>query len=321
MPKVNDLFDLRYGHSLELLRLELCNGPDAVNFVSRTTRNNGVSARVRRVRGVEPASGGTLSVALGGEGGAAETFLQPHPYYCARDVMILTPKTEMQDLEKLWWSACITANHFRFGFGRQANRTLKDLALPDRSAVPEWVSLGDVDQFEGVNLPARSLSAPPLNPLGWQQYSLSALFEIRKGKRLTKANMTQGSVPFLGAIDKNNGVSAFVATALHQGNTISVNYNGSVAEAFYQPVPFWCSDDVNVLYPRFALTPAIALFIVALIRMERYRFSYGRKWHLDRMRAASIRLPSKTGKSPDWQFMERYIKSLPFSMHIESTAG
>jgi hypothetical protein len=43
----------------------------------------------------------------------------------------------------LWWVTCITAitaNRFRFGFGRQANRTLKDIDLPSPKEMPEWVS-------------------------------------------------------------------------------------------------------------------------------------------------------------------------------------
>src|ERR1700674_1357434 len=71
---------------LELNRLEQSDAPDAVNFVSRGIRNNGVSASIRPIDGVEPAKAGTLSVALGGQGGAGETFLQPFPYYCGRDV-------------------------------------------------------------------------------------------------------------------------------------------------------------------------------------------------------------------------------------------
>jgi hypothetical protein len=77
-----------------------------------------------------------------------------------------------------------------------------------------------------------------------------------------------------------------------------------------------CSDDVNVLYPKFALTPAVALFIATVIRLERYRFNYGRKWHLTRMRSAVIKLPAKANGSPDWQFAERFVESLPFSGRI-----
>jgi hypothetical protein len=41
--------------------------------------------------------------------------------------------------------------------------------------------------------------------------------------------MMKGLIPFIGAIDKNNGVSGYVSKAIHSGNTISVSYNGSVA--------------------------------------------------------------------------------------------
>ena len=298
MPVVSDLFTLQYGHSLELNRLEQSDSADAINFVSRTVRNNGVSARVRPIDGLEPARAGTLSVALGGQGGACETFLQPFPYYCGRDVMVLTSKKNMPQYEKLWWATCISANRFRFGFGRQANRTLKDLVLPEPKTMPEWVPLVEVDCFEGSKLPFADTPVAPLHPLSWKRYELSELFSFRKGKRLTKANMAHGVVPYIGAIDKNNGISAFVAGAIHDGNTITVNYDG------------------NVLYPKFTLSPAIALFIATVIRLERYRFSYGRKWHLDRMQSTVIRLPAGHDGTPDWKYMEEYIRSLPFSSQI-----
>ena len=95
-------------------------------------------------------------------------------------------------------------------------------------------------------------------------------------------------------------------------------YNGSVAETFYQPVPFWATDDVNVLYPKFKMSPEIALFICAIIRQEKYRFNYGRKWHLDRMNAHEIKLPVKKVGGIDFLFMEKYIKSLPYSSQVES---
>ena len=129
--------------------------------------------------------------------------------------------------------------------------------------------------------------------------------------------MAEGGIPFIGAIDNNNGVSGYIGQSpIHQGNTISVNYNGSVAEAFYQPKPFWASDDVNVLYPKFELTPAIAMFLITLIKNEKYRYNYGRKWHLERMKQSRILLPITLSGEPDWDFMEKYINSLPFSSQL-----
>jgi type I restriction enzyme M protein len=105
---------------------------------------------------------------------------------------------------------------------------------------------------------------------------------------------------------------------LHPANTITVNYNGAgVAEAFYQAVPYRCSDDVNVLYPKFKISPKVALFIASVIKLEKYRFSYGRKWHLERMLKSEIRLPIQPNGTLDTKRIEAYIDSLPFGKQVE----
>ena len=314
MTKVSELFKLKYGHSLEFNRLTVSDALDSINFVSRTARNNGVNARVSPIPNLEPAESGTISVALNGQGGAGEAFLQPFPYYCGYHVMILTPKIAMSDQEKLWWVSCITANRFRFGFGRQANKTLAELSLPSESKIPNWVNVTNLDPFEGASDSVSGGAPMVLTTAAWSDFRYDALFEIKKGQRLTKAAMNIGDTPFIGAIDANNGHRQFVsAKPNHEGSTISVNYNGSVAEAFYQPMPFWASDDVNVLYPKFALNQYIGMFLCALIRQEKFRYNYGRKWHLDRMNETTVRLPVTGAKKPDWEFMEGYVKSESFA--------
>jgi hypothetical protein len=131
--------------------------------------------------------------------------------------------------------------------------------------------------------------------------------------------MTKGQTPFIGAIDNNNGVTSYVAQPpLHPAGTITVNYNGAgVAEAFFQSVPYRASDDVNVLYPKFEMTPKVAMFIATVIRLEKYRFSYGRKWHLERMLKSEIRLPVLKDGTLDSAFMENYISGLPFSAQVK----
>lgn len=319
MPKLNDLFYLGYGHSLELNRLVKSTSADAINFVGRAARNNGVTARVEPIPSMTPAPAGTITVALNGQGGAGVAFLQPYPFYSGFHIMVLTPKKHMTDQEKLWWVMCITANRFRFGFGRQANRTLKDLDLPSPKDTPSWVHTANPDSYLGVRAPASEHSSGALATDNWRTFTLQDIFTIRKGQRLTKANMRPGMVPYIGASDTSNGVTAHIGQEpIHKSGTITVSYNGSVAEAFYQPVDYWATDDVNILYPKgFTLTPATALFVCTIIRMEKYRFNYGRKWHLERMREAEIKLPVTATGAPDWGFMERYIQSLPYSSQLQ----
>lgn len=321
MTLISDLFSHRYGHSLELNRLEKATGDGTVNFVGRAARGNGVTARVRRVEGVEPAKAGCITVALGGQGGAGVAFLQPFPFYCGRDVMILTPLVSMTEQELLWWVTCISANRFRFGFGRQANKTLPSLVLPSSTMIPDWVSSGDLGQFDDMRSAKSSKSVELPHIDTWKPFKIEKLFDIEKGARLTKQAMNAGQTAFVAAIDSNNGVRQAVdIEPNHKGNTITVNYNGSVAEAFYQPSPYWASDDVNILYPKFPLNPSIGLFICTLIRREKFRFSYGRKWHLDRMNEAVLRLPVGQDGEPDYALMKRYIDALPFSRTIDRAA-
>lgn len=148
----------------------------------------------------------------------------------------------------------------------------------------------------------------------WGQFVLDDLFIVKKGKRLTAEQQTDGTTPYIGAIDSNNGVANHIGQhPIHEGNTISLSYNGSIAEAFYQPEPFWATDDVNVLYLRpeqGELNPSVALFVCTVLRREKYRYSYGRKWTKEAMEATKIRLPATPEGKPDWQWMEGYIKSL-----------
>lgn len=132
---VGDIFTVAYGQSLELNALPRTSGTTGVNFVSRTRANNGVSARILPPNTVKPSSPGTLTVALGGS--VLETFLQPFPYVCGRDVAVLTPKQALSEQELLWFALCIRKNRYRFNYGRQANRTLAQLRIPD--SAPLWV--------------------------------------------------------------------------------------------------------------------------------------------------------------------------------------
>lgn len=165
----------------------------------------------------------------------------------------------------------------------------------------------------------------------WKRFKLKYLFDIKKGKRLTADEQTEGNNIYIGAIDANNGIANFIGQApIHKGNTISLSYNGSVGEAFYQENDYWATDDVNALYSRYDdFNKYIGFFIVSMLRQEKYKFSYGRKWKLESMKDTEISLPikhnpngsifrdksktySKCGYVPDFEFMENYIKSLHY---------
>ena len=129
--------------------------------------------------------------------------------------------------------------------------------------------------------------------------------------------MKPGSVPYIGSSENRNGETARIDhPAQFPGHVITVPYNGSVGHAFYQPEPFCAGDDVHVLVPKEGISAATLIGVCTIIRAEKYRFGYGRKWHLGRMKETEIRLPKNQDDRPDWKVLESYIRSLPFSSQI-----
>lgn len=305
---LNELFEVTYGNKFDLKQMN----PEKreVAFIGRTAKNNGVVAFVEKID-QEPYPAGLITVNLGGA--VLESFVQLYPFYTAQNIAVLKPRRAMTEKERIYYCFAIRANRFRYGaFGREANRTLRTLLVPRE--MPKSFLQVNVKEIVPTPILQKELS---LQNKKQSWFALGDLFDLKKGKRLTKEDMRSGETPFIGSTELDNGVTAHIdEPPIHIGNTISVTYNGSVAEAFYQPEDFWASDDVNVLYPKFALNPYIALFLISVIRKEKYRYNYGRKWHLERMRESKIKLPVDKDSNPDWQFMEDYIKSLPYSGSI-----
>ena len=315
--RLDQVFDLRYGHSLELNALTPVESPEGVNFVSRAMGNNGVTARV--AVDVEPAKSGEMTVALSGNG-VLSTFVQPEPFVCGYHVMILTAKDpSMTVTEKLWWARCIWENRYRFSYGRQANRTLGSLLLP--TEVPEWVHSTELPTHDGL---AKSVGRPVAltDPTGpeWRDYQLQDLFEVKKGRRVTKADRSPGATRFIGASEKNNGITDLADLApIYPSGTLTVVYNGnSVGNAFFQNQEYFACDDVNVLVPKYPMSCWVQLFIAAIIRHGRSRFTYGYKWTLARMKATTVRLPVDVHGDPNWLYMESFMKGLPFSAVVDA---
>ena len=141
---------------------------------------------------------------------------------------------------------------------------------------------------------------------------ISTIFDIKKGKRLTKDNIIPGAINFIGSTSVNNGVTAKVSnfSHIHNGNTITVTYNGSVGEAFYQTDSYWASDDVNVLTFKRLLNERLALFFCASLRKSGKKYGYTYKWTKELMEKDEIILPVTSSGSIDYKFMETYIRAI-----------
>lgn len=332
MKKLSEIFYCWYGVNLELVNCEVNN--IGIPFVSRTSTNNGVVARVSKIDGITPNPPHTLSLAGGGS--VLSCFYQDEPYYSGRDLFVLSPIDKMSKNEMILYSYIINSNKYRYNYGRQANKSFQDLMLPEISEIIYLIN-NTIDADYKFKKEALTPSTISLDSVKWDWFRYDEIFDIKKGFYNKKPEESgKGTIPFIGATESNNGTTSMhtleeieaasktgdnpnqnISEKIFMGNCITVSNNGSIGFAFYQEKEFTCSHDVNPLYLKnYTLNKYIAMFLCTLIELEQYRWAYGRKWRPKRMPSSLIKLPVKTNGKPDWEFMENYIKSLPYSANI-----
>lgn len=342
MVNITSWGDFRFGDLLsEIYKAEAhvktelteCSLSDAkaIPFISRTENDNGCDCFVENdgtVSGIE--RGDAIII-----GDTTSTFFYQRDPFVAGDHIVVCRADWINSRTALFVKAVLEKDRYRYNYGRAFKKDLiKEtwIKLPQTSkGDPDWQGMSDFmaeleekeNQGEGNLADAlQTENTDADNPVStddWGEFRVADLFVVKKGDRLTKEDQTDGNTPYVGAIDSNNGVSNHIGQkAMHDGGTISLSYNGSVGEAFYQPDPFWATDDVNVLYPKQGtiLNQWTALFICTILRQEKYRYSYGRKWVLESMNETIIRLPQTLSGEPDWKKMEQMIKSLPYGDRI-----
>lgn len=170
-----------------------------------------------------------------------------------------------------------------------------------------------------------------MNNVKWREFDFIEIFDIYGGFYNKKPKQElDGDIPFIGATDSNNGITEFytyknivkssktgngkndeINKKLFEGNCICVTNNGSVGYAYYQPIKFTCSHDVNPLYLKnFTLNKNLALFLISAIEKQRVCFEYSRKWRPKRMIKSKIMLPIDEKGNPDYVYMTNYISDI-----------
>ena len=326
MKKISDIFYIYTGSKLDLGKQQI--DENGINFVSRNSNNNGVVGRVKLEPEMKVYKKGDISVSLGGSY-LLSAFVQDENFVTAQNVDVLRPKYEMTEIEKWFYCYVLRENRFKFSaFGREVNKYIQDIEVPD--VIPKWVYSMDIKFPKTNNLRSNT----ELDFSKWKEFKFIDIFNILKGFYNKKPyHNIEGDIPFLGAADKNNGVTEYysiedidVSSKTGDKNNVSlddkifrakavcVTNNGSVGFAYYQPQKFTCSHDVNILYRKDGIefNQYTRLFIATVIMKDRYRWTYGRKWRLERMVNSTLKLPATEDGNPDWRFMENYIKKLPY---------
>lgn len=239
-----------------------------------------------------------------------------YEFYCDDNIIVLTPKNEMKLNELLYYNLCICQNKYKFGYGRQLRLSrLDEIKLPVK--IPDWVYKVEEPDLSKYKESFNNNPTPELNTDNWKEFKILDLFDIVKGNNTTQSG-PEKTYPYVSSASTNNGISDYKESEkYHPGGLLTVSANGACMDTFYQSEDFISCSDVNVLYPKSDnFNKYNAMFFIPILELEKFRFGYGRKSSLERIKQLTIKLPATSEGEPDYQFMEDYIKTLPYSKYI-----
>ena len=277
----------------------------------------------------------TIDIVADGAASTGDVYAQPQKTGVLYNAYLVKPKADCMTKNILFFLATVVQRCVKDHFGYDNKCTwdkvkLETVLLPaDAFGEPDWDYM---DEYMSAVIEESEESLERLRQADgekravdvgdWKEFAIGELFKVVKGTRLTKANMIPGDIRFIGSSAMNNGCTAMVGNTENMlpANTITVCYNGSVGETFYQDQPFLASDDVNVLYPKFDMTKEIALFIAPLIKSVSARYNYVDKWKQEEMIAGAIKLPVDASGEPDWAYMDEYMSAVMNNVQADLSA-
>lgn len=156
-----------------------------------------------------------------------------------------------------------------------------------------------------------------LNVDSWKEFRLGDLFsEMYKAEAHVKGELECYDVPldntirFVSRTEMNNGCDCYVLnnglSGIEKANAIAIG--DTTATCFYQGEDFVCGDHMVICRADW-INLHTALFIISILKQEKYKYSYGRAFKMELISNTMLKLPAADNE-PDWNYMEQYIKSL-----------
>ena len=344
---VSDIFDIFNGSGITKEEIE-CN-PGDFAAIQSGEENNGCIGKIDKNYCVsmnytyteEPC----LTVARTGSAG----YVAFQPSGCvvgdSAKILLLKNNEAKSTLVYLFLKTILMANQYKYTYGRKVTESKYMAEIIMLPATPEGKPDWDYMESFIKSLNHKPLAttnqgrcaSPTLGVESWKEFVYTDIFNLRGGFYNKKPeHSVEGNIPFLASTDSNNGVTEYYCIEdikqwdkvggedwtldqkLYAGNCIAVTVNGSVCNAYYQADTFTCSHDITALYlKKYELNRYIAIFLCTVIMKEKFRWSYGRKPHdVKKFGKSFIKLPVNKEGTPDWHYMENYIKALPYGDKI-----
>lgn len=314
-------------------------------YVGAKKRDNGVMSECGHDDSLL-SPGNCLVFICNGEGSVGYSLYMDRPFYASGD-LVLGYNDHLNKYIGLYLVALLDRERPKYSFGRKYGTHIEVTKIPLPSTEegdPDWTAIENLvkdrylpllpaisktvwsESYDRTPIRRRSVT---LRPETWEHFYVKDLFDsFETTKGSTTDELVPGKdVPYIAAKHANNGLDSMCSRRgneefISRGNCIVFIQlgQGSAGYALYQGGDFIGMSGKTLCAYSSHLNKYNGLFLATVLSKERPKYSFGRSWTGDRLMFTRICLPAKRGEDgtfyPDWAYMEKYMKSLPYSKEI-----
>ena len=122
-----------------------------------------------------------------------------------------------------------------------------------------------------------------------------------------------GKIPYVTRSEIDNGINLFVSDVQDSkykkdpGNVITIGLDTQTV--FYQQNTFYTGEKVQILYNK-NLNKYNAMFLIPFLKLQMYKFIWGKGASLVRLNKTKILLPVDQNNNLNWDYMEGIAKNI-----------
>jgi hypothetical protein len=321
--KVSDIFHSKRGKRW----IKENQTPGDIAYVSSTALNNGIDNLVTPPDFMKIYNN---KLTFSNSGSVGRLFYHDYDFVASDHVTVIWIKNrELNKYIALFLKPIFEHIRYKYNFGREIKDPrlkAETIYLPiNDSGKPDWdymekyiISLEEKVKFYSIDTQNKRKNEK-LDLSNWKEFTLcgkNGLFEYQHGSRLVVPQRIVGDIPLITAGKKNQGYAQSISNyeeeeCFEAGITIDM-----FANCFYQNNIFAADDNIYIFNKPQKINKYIVLFLVTIINQQLFRYGYGRQFRKEDTEKNKYLLPVTSEGQPDWQFMENYIKSLPYADNI-----
>lgn len=316
----------------------------AIRYITRTGEDNGCEmiADSTCISPSDIEEGNAITIG----DTTATCFYQPERFIAGDHIVVVRADNWLNPHTAMFILSVLNNERYKYSYGRPfVKEHIEDTFLPlptDKNGNPDWAFIeAYIKSLKYRPLTTKNRNeAHALGIANWEEFRVAKILTILNGKGITKEEIDDnpGSFTVVQSGEENNGVLGMIDKdycvsmnyAISNKPCLTVARSGSAGFVSFQVDGCVVGDSAKILLlsDDIATTP-IYLFVQTVLSANRFKYAYGRKVTKDKYMNDVIVLPvcrnsdgspvidkakrfSVKGYVPDWQFMDKYIRSLPY---------